>query len=240
MNRKYILILIFLVFTPITLVIGQQNQVAGFWGVENVQAGDQEMTPVAKWFRINEDATYQSGNGWLQNSEGTWKYDEQNHTYEPTTKNGLVDEFGAFSVQFKDDKMVWQRAEEGMNVTVTLSRIDELPKAPADLVHGLWDLEQVLENGNDITADFDNENRYYLFIRWDRLYTERTADGERTSGYWYMDAHHPEITLMSHQEGRQPETWNVNVNISNLVLTGLSDSNRDREIHFVRFKQFPN
>lgn len=239
MNRKKILILLFLVLTPISLAIGQQNQMTGLWGVEKVTAGDREMTPIAKWFRINEDGTYQSGNGWLQNAEGTWEYDEQNQTYSPTTKNGLIDEFGAFSVHFKEEKMMWQREEEGMDVTVILSRLDELPKAPADLVQGLWDLEQILENGDDITENFDSDNRYYLFIRWDRIYVQRAADGERSTGYWHMNGHRTEMTLMSHQESKQPETWNVEANDSKLVLTGLSDLNQNIEMSFRRLQKFP-
>ena len=101
MNRKYILILLFLVLTPISQAIAQQNQIGGFWEVETVQVGDRDVTPVAKWFQINEDGTYQAGNGWMQNDEGTWAYDEQNQTYAPTSKNGLIDEFGAFSLQFE-------------------------------------------------------------------------------------------------------------------------------------------
>lgn len=239
MNRKYILILFFLVLTPITLAIGQQNQMTGLWGVEKVSAGDQEMTPIAKWFRINEDGTFESGNGWMQNSEGIWEFDGQNYTYLPTTKNGLVDKFGAFYVQFEDKKMLWQREEEGVNVKVTLSQLNELPKAPADLVQGLWDLEQILEHGNDITADFDPDNRFYLFIRWDRIYVQRSAEGERSTGYWHMNGHRPEMTLMSHQEGIQPETWSVKADASNLVLTGTSDLNQNIEMSFHRLHEFP-
>lgn len=238
MNKKYILTFFLLTLIPI-LAIGQENQMTGLWGVEKVSAGDQEMTPVAKWFRINEEGTYQSGNGWMQNSEGTWEYDEQHQTYLPTTKNGFVDEFGAFSVHFEEEKMLWQRKEEGMNVTVTLSQLDELPKAPADLVQGLWDLEQIQENGNDFTEDFDPNNRFYLFIRWDRIYNERNEHGERTSGYWHMNGHRPEITLMSHQEGSQPDTWNVEANDSELVLRGLSDWNQNIEMSFRRLQKFP-
>lgn len=238
MSKKNILTFFLLTLIPI-LAIGQENQMTRLWGVEKVSAGDQEMTPVAKWFRINEDGTYQSGNGWMQNSEGTWEYNEQNHTYLPTTKNGLLDEFGAFSVQFDNGSMNWEREEEGMNVRVTLAQLDELPKAPADFAQGLWDLEQILENGNDITADFDPDNLFYLFIRWDRIYNERNADGERTSGYWHMDGHSPEMTLMSHQKGIQPETWNVEADDSTLILTGLSNSNQNIEMSFRRLQKFP-
>lgn len=238
MDKKYILTIILLTLIPI-LAIGQQNQITGLWGVEKVSVGDQEMTPVAKWFRIKEDGTFESGNGWMQNSEGTWEYDVQNQSYLPTTKNGLIDEFGAFSVQFEGEKMIWQREEDGMNVNVTLSQLNELPKAPADWVQGLWDLEQILEHANDITKNFDPDNRYYLFIRWDRIYVQRAADGERSTGYWHMNGHRPEVTLTSHQEGKQPETWNVEADDSTLILKGLSDSNQNIEMLFQRLQEFP-
>lgn len=239
MNRSCILILLLFIVTPVSLAIGQKNNVVGLWGVEMVMVGERDVTPVAKWFRINQDGTNQAGNGWLQNSEGTWKYDEQNHTYESINKNGIADEFGPFSIHFEEEKMVWQRDEEGMDVTVTLSRIDELPKAPADLVQGLWDLEQVFEKESDITEDFDAADLYYIFIRWDRIYVERTVEGERTSGFWHMDAHQPHITLISHQDEKKREAWNVDVSDSTLVLTGLSDSNKNLEMHLVRIQAFP-
>ena len=36
--------------------------------------GEMELTPIAKWTQINSDGSYESGNGWLKNSEGQWTF----------------------------------------------------------------------------------------------------------------------------------------------------------------------
>ena len=65
---NYLLCLIFLLLitTP-----SKAQSITGLWGIDKVEVGIEELTPVAKWVRINENGTYQMGNGWLQNSEGT-------------------------------------------------------------------------------------------------------------------------------------------------------------------------
>lgn len=133
------------------------------------------MTPVAKWTIIDDDHTYRSGNGWLQNSVGTWTYDDKVRQFLPTGINGLKDEFGSFKVSFSNENMMWEREEDGMKVQITMERINEMPMSDADKLIGLWDLTQANNNGETITPNFDPENKQYLFIRWDRIYRERTS-----------------------------------------------------------------
>ena len=84
----------------------QEETVIGFWEVEVVEVGEENMTPVAKWFKINTDGTYQAGNGWLQNGQGNWNYDAENKIYSSTDSLDIADEFGGFSVSFHNEKMV--------------------------------------------------------------------------------------------------------------------------------------
>ena len=74
------LIVTLLIFNSLTVYA---QDIVGFWEIKEVIVGGKIMTPVAKWSKINKDGSYQSGNGWLQNSEGTWKFDKKNNLYSP-------------------------------------------------------------------------------------------------------------------------------------------------------------
>jgi hypothetical protein len=141
--------------------------VTGLWEVTNVTAGSHSITPVAKWTRINPGGTFQSGNGWRQNSEGTWSYDDKTAQFSPKETNGIEEGYGPFTVSFKDSSMLWKREEDGMQVTVTWKKIDQLPMAPADMAAGLWDLIAASDNGKNVLSSYDPDNKYYIFIRWD-------------------------------------------------------------------------
>ena len=113
------------------------------------------MTPVAKWTKINEDYSFQSGNGWLQNSAGTWKYVEEKKQFVPEDTYGLKDEYGAFTVSFSGEKMKWEREEDGMKVIVSLEKIEEIPKSSTDMLTGLWDLKEAKRDEESIAGTFD-------------------------------------------------------------------------------------
>ena len=102
-----------LVTTLKFLGISVNAQVEGLWEIRKVTVGDQTMTPLAKWTRINSNFIYQSGNGWLQNSEGNWSFDKSLIQFLPIEKDGIADEFGPFEVEIVKDHMSWTRIEDG-------------------------------------------------------------------------------------------------------------------------------
>lgn len=215
------------------------QHVTGLWEIKQVTVGEETKTPVAKWARIHDDHTFQSGNGWLQNSEGTWTFDEEKRQFTLDDKYGIKDEYGAFTVHFSNGKMIWERHEDGMKVVVMLIKTEKLPMSTADKLPGLWDLTEAKQEGTNITSTFDPENKYYLFIRWDRIYVERTPKGDRSTGYWHIDGHRPEVTLLNHNVNKDPDKWNVSVTDSTLLMIGISDTNHDRELKFKKIHQFP-
>lgn len=218
----------------------QTDKLIGLWVVEKVAAAGQEMTPVARWFRINENGTFESGNGWTQWSEGDWTYDDSTKQFLPEEKNDIKDPSGAFTVSFAGEKMLWKREEEGMAVTITLSLSEKLPEAPADKIQGWWDLEKAESNGLSNMEDIDPEDRYILKIRWDRIFEEWKAEGSRATGYWHMHAKRPHLTLLPHTEGESPSSWIVEFNGSDeVILTGISDHNRDQKLIFSRLYEYP-
>jgi len=238
------LLFLWLILFSVSCSSGDKS-IEGLWLMSHVSVGDQEMTPVAKWTRINDDGTYESGNGWLKSSHGTWTYNDSERTFLPSETNGLLDPYGAFEVSLLSGEttkeMIWSREEEGILVEVTLTPIDELPKAPADRIQGLWDLAEVQENNEIVTDQIDPENNRYIFIRWDRIYVERTSEGERQTGYWHMNGHSSEVTLLSHNSDESPQTWRVSfTDDQTLLMSGISDSNRNMKITFTRLDQFPS
>jgi len=238
MRIRYIQIALIFIFLSCPFAYSQD--LIGFWEIKEVKVGEEVMTPVAKWTRINKDGTYESGNGWLQNSIGTWEYDSNENNFTPNSINGIKDEFGAFSVSLSENGMKWNRMEEGMNVILSLERIEKLPMTPADKLQGLWDLTEVVEDGESIMASFDPLNLYYVFIRWDRIYITRTSDNKRSSGYWHIDGHRPHVTFISHDHEKGIESWRIEVWDSELLMTGISDSNKDLMMMFNRLDAFPN
>ncbi len=233
---NYIVAFMFILISFYTYA--QKEDIIGFWEVEKVAVGAKNKTPVAKWVKINRDGTYNTGNGWLQNGQGKWNYDAENNMYSATDPLDVADEFGGFIVSFENGKMLWEREEEGMQVKVTLIAIEKLPMSPADYLEGIWDLVEITENEQSILEDFDGEDKHKLFIRWDRIYVNFSPEGKKRSGYWYINGHKPEITLLPHQEDGKPENWRIEVNNKELLMSGISDSNRSIHRKYVRRNTF--
>lgn len=207
----------------------QSSSLVGFWEITSVSMGPKSMTPIAKWINLKKDHSYSSGNGWLQNSRGSWKLDQETNILTAIDSLGISEDFTGFKVSFKGEKMLWEREENDILVLVTLKPITEKPMAPADYLVGLWKLHQSDPNAED-------NNR--ILIRWDRIYNEYVDHKKKASGYWHINAHKPEITFLPHQKGEIPESWRVSVNKTELILTGISDSNNDLQLRYSRLHHF--
>lgn len=213
------------------------QDIVDFWEIKEVIVGGKTMTPIAKWTKINKDGSYQSGNGWLQNAEGTWQFDKKNNLFSTTETMGIKDEFGPFTVEFNDDKMTWLREEDGRIVTVSLEKITKMPKATADELVGLWDLTTVTKNDEDITTTFDPDNKCYLFIRWDRMFVKHNSKDNRITGYWHINSHKPEITFLS--KTKNNESWRVEITATEFKMIGISDTNKGTKMTYQRIYEFP-
>ena len=238
MKKQINYVLVFSMLFMSFSVCAQKERIIGFWEIQKVEVGDKNMTPVAKWTKINTDGSFQSGNGWLQNAQGSWNYDAEKKTYSAIDALGIKDDFGGFVVSFDKEKMIWEREEEGMSVKVTLSPITAMPMAPADYLVGIWDLVEITENEHSIINDFDGKGKHKLFIRWDRIFINFSPEGERLTGYWHINGHKPEITLLPHQADKKPESWEVTVNEKTLYMKGISDDNQMIQRKYVRRNTF--
>ena len=85
---------------------------------------------------------------------------------------------------------------------------------------------------------FDKEHKHKLFVRWDRIYINFSPEGNKLTGYWHINGHKPNITLLPHQEGEKAESWTIEVNKKELIMRGISDTNRTIERKYVRSNTF--
>ena len=209
----------------------------GLWGVVSVDVGDQKMTPVAKWFRYKEDGTCEGGNGWTKNLVGTWNYNKKAQELSAESTNGIKDEYGAFTVSFEQNNMIWNREEDGMKVTVVLQPIDEIPASPADLVQGLWALSEVRQAGTDVTSTLDPESKQFIHIRPDKRFRLRNPDGTSVRGFWHMNGHRPLLTLINDNRTIENQVFDVLFEDSHLIM---SKRGEDIIYRYQRIFQFPN
>ncbi|WP_074410278.1 hypothetical protein [Aquimarina megaterium] len=216
-----------LLFLSITLFVSgiiNSQSITGLWSVDQVSIGDKKMTPIAKWFKYNTDHSYQAGNGWLQNDEGSWTYNKKEKQFLPESKNGK-DEYGAFKVEFSNNKMKWARMEDGMKVIVSLSRISNLPKSPKDKAVGNWQLVSVYKNQENITKSYNPEGKEAIFIRWTGTYRKTHPDTSRSNGYWYMNAHKPELHLIDYNRAIDVQVFIVTFHDNMMTMKPKNSEN---------------
>ena len=214
------------------------NIIEGLWVVEEVKVGEEKMTPVARWTRFNKDHSQFSGNGWTQHSIGTWEFDATTKQLRVINTNGYIDPAGPFTVRLEKDRMYWNRTEEGQQVEVTLQRSKEIPASPGDQLLGVWDLERVTESGKDISDIYDPENKRYLFLRWDKLFTIQHSPSGRLTGIYRVHAHRPEIEMIFYQQDKPVEKWKFQVGPDRLELIS-PDAKHDIKMEYRRINYFP-
>lgn len=212
-------------------------QVDGLWLVKSVTVGTVEKTPIGKWFRLTNGKQL-SGNGWQQHTFGSYRWNKTTSELSLQSENEPSDGFGAFTVTRKGNTMTWTRDEEGAMVKVNLETITELPQSPADQVKGLWDLVLATRGKLDVTREIDPDGNQFAFIRWDRVYVRQLSSKEQVRGYWFMNAHQPELKFISEDSKREQETWAVNFDEGNLVLSGVSENVKGSTLMFARMAQF--
>lgn len=218
------LIIVFITFLTFSFGTNAQ-EIIGFWKVDKVTVGDENLTPVAKWFKYHKDKTYQSGNGWTQNDIGTWAYDKSKNEFKAQTSMGIKDEYEVFKVRFADNKMFWDREEDGTKVMVTLTRIKEMPMSAKDSISGLWDLITVTKDGKEITQSYDPENKERLHMQTTEKYRITNPDGTQAFGFWHMNAHTPELHLIDFDQNVAFKVFNVSFKDDLLLMKPKSNEN---------------
>lgn len=211
----------------------KQTKLEGLWQVEKVQMGENEMTPIARWVKFNEDGTQTSGNGWLQHSYGTYNLDQDILSVED--ENGTKDNADPFSIEISGSQMTWKRQEEGQEVTVSLKRIEELPQSGGNKLIGLWKLTKATDDGNDITAMLNSENKSMLHLRWDNTYVQHNMPQGKKYGVYKIHGHKPEIQLVNYGAESKFSFWSFNFQDSKLTLISTDQKST---LEFERIHEF--
>lgn len=209
MIKRYFTRFLFCILMNTIFCLLVKSQVVGLWEVQEVKVGKEIMTPVAKWFDFEKEGNYRSGNGWLQNMAGQYKYDAPSSTLNQTI-GAQPDEYGPFKVLVENENaMTWQRKEEGQQVEVRLKRIEQLPLAPWDQIVGNWALEEIQIDGKNKSSDYFTSGPPNFFFRWDRLFFIRGDIKRQTAGIWYIHPHRSELRLISNQGDKNDTQWNI-------------------------------
>lgn len=211
----------------------EKSTIEGLWLVKSVTVGEDEMTPNARWMRFNDDGTQQSGNGLFQHSFGTWEM--SSNKLKVNNTNGLADRYEAFNVGFKDNKMTWERTEEGQTVVVNLERTKDLPLTYGDQILGLWKLNEAIGSGSFFSET--NNSNDYLFFRWDKRFVIGTDSG-RYSGVYQVNGHRPQVALFTYDKEIERSNWEITYSQDGITLKQLNvDSAVTRS--FQRIHAFP-
>ncbi len=202
-----------LLFFALLFTVVGSAQVSGFWKVIKVMVGDQEMTPVAKWFDL-QSGTVESGNGGVINIRGSYQLNDKQLLF--TNEAGEADPFGSFQVSFTDkdqstNSMIWQRKEGDRMVNVFLRKVKARPLAPWDQLVGNWTVTAFSESETELPAMISSLKDNTFFFRWDRIFIQNghpVVEGNHT-GIWQIHGHRPELRLLSNQGDDNDQRWQI-------------------------------
>lgn len=198
--------------------------------------GEDQLTPQGRWVRFKPDFKQESGNGWKQHSVGTYSIENDSKLRIHNT-NGYVDNYPAFDVEIDGNQMTWTREEEGEIVEVDLVRIESLPQREADKLLGVWDLESVTVDGENLIAEKDPESKRYFYLAWDGSFRIQHTPEGRLRGIYHTDGHRP-ILEMAYYDEREMQGWEYEVTEDKLQLTSLGTEETEIRI-YTRIDHFP-
>jgi hypothetical protein len=227
---KTIQILLISLIILLGTICGKSQEFVGLWQIQKVEVGSQEMTPIAKWSRINEDHTHESGNGWYQHSIGTWNYNSENKKIDLVNTNGLKDEFGAFSILIStDQEMIWSRQEGEDTVILSFKRIDKIPQSPSNKLLGVWKLKTEVKESVDP----------YLFFRWDQILIDQQKVNEKKYAIYKTHGHKQELQIIYYEDPLRQENWNYQFDSNNHLILENNNTKEGKKLEFEKIDYIP-
>ena len=224
-HKRYLVVLFAIVMLPSMV----KAQFEGIWGVTEVKVGNEQLTPVSKWFQFKADNQILSGNGGMMNTRGAWQFDESEQTLLFFDEAGEEDEYGPFKIEIGGGTMTWNREEDGMNVTVFLEQVDQVPVAPWDNVLGSWTKTE--QTGQDLTLGEIGT----ILLRWDRVFAiTEVGNNEKHFGVWHMNSHRPELKLLSGKGDAFDTSWIIEFDQEGNMIWQSKDTTLGIEILFTK------
>ena len=213
---------IFATLSVLLFFVISHAQIEGRWLVTQVLVGEEELTPVSKWFQFESDNQLLSGNGGVLNTRGTWQFDENQQTLLFFNQNGEEDEYGGFSLNWDGDGLSLVREEDGVEVSVFLEQTSEIPLAPWDEIIGLW--KRVDQKGEDLTNGLIES----ILIRWDRVFAITEVDNnEKHFGIWHVHGHRSELSLLSGKGDAFDSKWTFEFDGPDIMIWKEMDNNME-------------
>ncbi|MEN0003531.1 MAG: hypothetical protein AAF798_05285 [Bacteroidota bacterium] len=210
------------------------KKLEGLWQIAAVSMGKEQMTPLAKWTRLNSDQTFESGNGWSQHTIGQWEYLSGNNELRLASTNGTKDEYGGFQiVALKENKMTWQRTEEGQLVSVELEKIEKIPQAPFDQLLGVWKLTE----SNDSPKSSETA---YLFLRWDKIAVIGRASEGKKYATFRTHGHKQELQIIYYEQPLRREIWGYTLEHQDALTLERQEAGQSIYKKYERIDYVPN
>ena len=219
-------LLFFILITWSTIISAQNNPLTGYWKVETVTVGQDNMTPVAKWFHLGPTGDLQGGNGGNINLFGTWQ-SSAGADLLFTNQQGEADPAGPFAVEWNGPELILQREEEGQAIKVILEAFEptDWPMAPWDRITGAWQVVGQDQMSENETVDYNT-----AFFRWDnQVLFNRGNDGVRVwTALWRINAHRPQLELARRGGDSSIISWNIEFKDEQMIWTRSIDNQEQR------------
>ena len=235
MRNLLVLAFVFL-FTSCNNKLEEKVKIDGLWLVTKVKMGENEMTPVAKWFRFNSDSTQTSGNGWLQHSFGKWSFNLNTNKLSAINENGVTDTAEPFTVRFENQNMIWSRTEEGQSVQVFLEKTNKIPASEGNRLIGLWKINSFSIDDKNVDSVINPSKKAALHLRWDNTYVFYNFPEGKKYGVYKIHGHKPELQMVNYGDNSKFNFYKFSLDKNKLELISTSGNNK---ITLTRIHQFP-
>jgi len=200
-----------------------KSKIKGLWKIERIQSRSDEVNPSSRWVRFDKK-TQVNGTGWYQHSFGTWKIKKKEISMLNT--NGYENEILPYKLKVKKDVMEWYREEDGKISRIYFRRIEEIPLSNQDKLIGAWKLTTVLDDGKELTREWDPKLNRYIILKWDNTFTDvNTPDGTSKAGMYRVETRRNEVELIHNSAECKREVWKYEISDKKLVLSRMGEGN---------------
>lgn len=203
-SSKFLIMLVFATIISCKKEL-PEYQINGLWLVKKVTMGNEEMiTPALNWMQFNADSTHAFGNGWLQNSFGSWTFQKKSKILTIKNDIGFSDYTNPMKIALSEKNMTCKLKVDEMEITVFFERIDKLPTSEANKLYGLWKIDSTFINSKDVSDSLNPDKKAMLFLRWDNNFEIRNYPEGEKYGIFKTQAFRQQLEMVNYSR-RSPK-----------------------------------
>lgn len=203
-SSKFLIMLVFATILSCKKEL-PEYQINGLWLVKKVTMGNEEMiTPALNWMQFNTDSTHAFGNGWLQNSFGSWTFQKKSKILTIKNDIGFSDYTNPMKIALSEKNMTCKLKVDEMEITVFFERIDKLPTSEANKLYGLWKIDSTFINSKDVSDSLNPDKKAMLFLRWDNNFEIRNYPEGEKYGIFKTQAFRQQLEMVNYSR-RSPK-----------------------------------